>query len=80
MKLQAPDASTKDKDYRMEMVDDRMAEMLRTKTPTERLAIGFGLWESSRSFLQAHLRAAHPDWSETELQNEIARRFLSGAA
>jgi len=31
----------------IEVIDDIMAEVLRHKTPAERLRIGFNLWESA---------------------------------
>jgi hypothetical protein len=37
---------------RIEVMDDIMAEILRRKTPAERLAIGFGLWRSAQKLLR----------------------------
>lgn len=64
----------------IEVVDDRIAEILRKKSPAERLQIGFSLWESARDFLRAHLASIHPDWDETEIEREISRRFLDAAS
>ena len=63
----------------IEMVDDRMAEVLSAKSPLDRLQIGFALWESARVFLQAHLGKTHPEWDEETVQREISRRFLNAA-
>ena len=45
-------------------MDETMAEVLRRKTPAERIGIGFALWSSARRMLLAHLAASHPDWDE----------------
>jgi hypothetical protein len=47
---------------RIEVMDDVMAEILRRKTPTERLAIGFGLWRSAQKILRGQLASLHPEW------------------
>ncbi len=39
---------------RIEVIDDAMAEVLRRKTPAERLAIGFGLWRSAQKLLRVN--------------------------
>lgn len=38
-------------------LDDAMVAILREKTPTERLAIAFGMWRSARRMIDANLRA-----------------------
>jgi hypothetical protein len=65
---------------RIEVVDDVMAEVLRRKTPAERIAIGFSLWTSAQRILTAHLRKSHPDWEARRIQSEVARRLSHGAA
>lgn len=63
----------------IEVLDDAMAEVLRRKTPAERIRIGFALWTSARNMLLAHLRTSHPDWSRERLEKEVARRLSHGA-
>jgi hypothetical protein len=46
---------------RIEVVDDVMAEILRKKTPAERLEIEFNLWTAARKMLTAHLTTINPD-------------------
>ncbi|SRR5579884_142377 len=41
---------------RIEIMDEAMAEVLRRKTPAERLQIGFGLWRSARKLLRGSWR------------------------
>lgn len=45
---------------RFEMLDDAMVNLLRTKTPAERLAISNGMWRSARRMIEAILRKEHP--------------------
>ena len=62
----------------IEVLDDAMAEVLRRKTPAERIRIGFALWTSARNMLLAHLRMSHPDWRRERLEKEVARRLSHG--
>ena len=64
----------------IEVVEDRMAEILRRKSPQERLQIGFEMWASSREMIHSYLASQHPDWLEEKLTQEVARRLLRGAA
>jgi hypothetical protein len=62
-----------------EVMDDTMAEVLRRKTPAERLAIGMGMWTYARDLLRAVLRGQHPDWTDEQINREVARRLSHGA-
>ncbi len=64
---------------RIEVMDEAMAEVLRRKTPAERLAIGFGLWRSARKLLRGQLASLHPEWDAQRLEREVARRLSHGA-
>lgn len=64
---------------RIEVLDDTMAEVLRRKTPAERLAIGFGLWRSARTLLRGQLASLHPEWNTGQVDREVARRLSHGA-
>lgn len=64
----------------IEVVEDRMAEVFRAKTPAQRLAIGFGLRRSAEGLLRAHLTSVHPDWDAQRVASEVAGRLLHGAA
>jgi hypothetical protein len=63
----------------MEILDDAMAEVLRRKTPAERLAIANGMWKFARDMLRANLAREHPDWTVDELNRMVARRLSHGA-
>ena len=64
----------------LEVVDDVMCEILKQKSPLERLKIAFGLWSSARKQLFNYLRSLHPDWDEKRISSEVIRRISHGAA
>jgi hypothetical protein len=63
----------------IEILDEDYANVLRGKTPTERIAMGLELGRMVRLRLEGHLRTLHPDWSDQQIAAEIARRMLYGA-
>ena len=63
----------------IEVVDETMAEILRRKTPAERIRIGFALWTSARDMLMTYLKKNHPDWDQGRIEKEVARRLSHGA-
>ena len=63
----------------IEVVDDTMAEILRRKTPAERIRIGFTLWTSARKMLITHLKKTHPEWNNDRVEKEVVRRLSHGA-
>ena len=64
---------------RFEMVDDDMAQILRSKTGAERLRIASGMFASARRMISSYLATQHPDWSPEQIQKEVARRISHGA-
>ena len=65
-------------DRNIEVLDDRMAEVLKSKTPQQRLLIAFGIWKSAKKQLINYFRSIHPDWDEEKIQREVARRLSHG--
>jgi hypothetical protein len=61
-----------------EVVDDAMAEVYRNKSAAERLELVFAANRTHRLRLEGFLRTYHPDWNETEIRREVARRMLGG--
>ena len=59
----------------LEQLDENTIEILKQKSPTERLEIANGLWRSACRILRSHLRQTHPDWTPEQFQAEIARRM-----
>jgi len=62
----------------IEVVDDIVVEILRRKTPAERLQIGFGMWTSAWNMLTVHLHKTHPEWNRERVAKEVARRLSRG--
>ena len=62
----------------IEVVDDRVAEILRQKTPAERIRIACDLWVSMYRMLTAHLTHTHPEWDSKKVEQEVARRLSHG--
>lgn len=62
----------------VEIVDAEVARILRTKTGAERLQIAFGMYDSVWSMLTSMLTTDHPDWSEEQVREEVARRISHG--
>ena len=62
-----------------EILSDEMAAVLRSKSPAQRLAIAFGMWRFARQLIERSSRAEHPDWTEAELGQHVARRMAHGA-
>ena len=67
-------------DGQIEVLDSSMADVLRRKTPAQRLKIGFALWNSTKRMLTAHLSTEHPDWTPNRISQEVVRRLSHGAA
>ena len=63
----------------VEMMEPVMVDILRRKTTQERLAIASGMWESARAIIGGAVRQEHPDWSEEQVHQEIARRISHGS-
>jgi hypothetical protein len=63
---------------RIEVVDDDLAAVLRTKTPTQKASLMFSANRFIRARIAAHLFSHHPDWPEDKVQAEVARRMLGG--
>ncbi len=63
----------------IEIVDDRVVEILRKKTPAERIAIADGMWTFASQAVRGIVACQHPDWSEAEVRREVARRMSHGA-
>ena len=62
----------------IEVLDDAMVEVLRRKTPTERIQTGFGIFTSVCSMLTSHLKSTHPEWNTERVKQEVAKRISHG--
>ena len=60
---------------RIEVLDEAIVEVLRAKTPAERVAMVFEAERTMRLTLDAQFRSRHPDWDDDRVAREIARRW-----
>jgi hypothetical protein len=63
----------------IEVIDDQMAEILRAKSPAERLAIAHGMWLHAAQLIRRIVRVEHPEWSEAQISEQVAKRLSHGA-
>jgi hypothetical protein len=61
------------------VLDDKMAAILRNKSPAERLASAFSMWRFARDTIRRNVARQHPGWSAAEVDREVARRMSHGA-
>ena len=61
-----------------ELIDDAMADVYRDKSADERVMISSRMWLSARTILSGSIRTSHPDWSDDQVNREIARRISHG--
>ena len=64
--------------FYVEVMDDVMADVLRQKTEAERLRMAGRMWQSARAILRGAISTEHPDWSQVQINREIARRISHG--
>jgi hypothetical protein len=60
----------------IELLDEAVVQVLRGKTPAQRVAMTVAANRTMRLRLEGHLRTRHPDWDGPTLAREIARRML----
>lgn len=62
---------------RIRVIDDATVEMLRKKTPAEKIAMCFELNRLFRLRLHKHYQRLHPDWDEKQVLRAVAQKWLS---
>lgn len=60
---------------RIEVVDEAVAAILRTKTPAERIALAFDAFETAWQMTTAQIMRQNPSWPEDRVRTETARRL-----
>ena len=63
----------------IEVVDDAVADVLRRKTPAQRVEMMRAANRTMRLLIAGHVRTRHPDWTDDAVAAEVARRMLRGA-
>ena len=61
---------------RTNMVDSRVAAILRAKPGMERLRLADEAWELAHDRLTVFLAARNPEWDEQQVQAAVAKRLL----
>ena len=62
----------------VEFMDREMVEILRSKTVTEKIAMVGAAHRTAKKLVACGIRGRHPDWTEEEIQLEVARRMIDG--
>lgn len=65
-------------DGQIEVVDDAVADVLRRKTPAERIAMALACNRTARLIIEGRLRSQHPDWPGDRVEAGVARRMAGG--
>ncbi|MBI5232827.1 MAG: hypothetical protein HY880_00575 [Deltaproteobacteria bacterium] len=63
----------------IEVLDDKVAWILKKKSHLERLKCAFDIWHSARLQIAFYIKSLHPEWDEEKVQKEVARRLSHGA-
>ena len=65
---------------RIEIVDPQMAAIYRSKTVAEKLVLVQQAHRTARLLMAMGIRLQHPEFSECEVDREVARRLLRGTS
>jgi len=63
----------------IEVLDDAMVDVLRRKTPAERIEMIAAAHRTARHLIEAGIRQRNPEWDEQQVQAESLRRLNCGA-
>jgi hypothetical protein len=63
----------------IEVIEDEIAAALRLMGPERRLAMMFQAEAFARTLMRAGAKFRHPDWTEAEVEREIARLWADGS-
>jgi hypothetical protein len=64
----------------IEVVDDDVAEILRRKTPAQRIEMIFQCNETMRLVVEGAIRTFYPHWDDHQVRAEVARRMARESA
>ena len=62
----------------IEVVDEAIAKVLRSKEPWQRVAMIGQANRTMRALIEGHVRTWHPDWLDEQVKREVGRRLLGG--
>ena len=64
---------------RIEVMDDRVAEMMRGKSLDDCLQMLDAMWLFVRDMVTAGVRYDHPDWDQKTVEREVASRLANAS-
>ncbi|MCC7476259.1 MAG: hypothetical protein IT425_12760 [Pirellulales bacterium] len=64
----------------LEVVDRELAQILRSKSAAEKVAMICAANRTARILAAAGVRHLHPGWTEQQVQQEVIRRVCRGAS
>ncbi len=64
----------------IEVIDDATAAMYRAMTPAQRIAAACDAHDTAFAMTSAQVRRSHPDWTQSQVRAESARRLLRESA
>ncbi len=64
---------------RIDVIDREFAAILAAKSPAERVGMVAEAHRMARMLVESGVRHLHPDWTESQIRSEVARRMLHGA-
>jgi hypothetical protein len=70
--------SDRSRQFRLERIDRDLAEVMRTKSPAERVEMIGAANRSARILAEAGVRYQHADWSDEQVRREVIRRVCGG--
>lgn len=56
-------------------MEDRMRELIREKSPAERIAMGCSMYDFAKELVKSAILREHPGLSDSEIRGEIFLRF-----
>ena len=62
----------------LESIDDALADVLRRKTPAEKVEMIAAANRTARLLAAAGIRYQHPDWADERVQAEVIARVCGG--
>jgi hypothetical protein len=63
----------------IEGVEEAVAAILRQRTPAQRVEMAAACHRTARALIGARLRSQHPEWTDEQLGQAVARRLTRGA-
>ena len=63
----------------IEVLDDALVDVIRRKTPAERIEMIAAAHRTARHLIAAGVRQQHPEWDDQRVHTEVLKRLTHGA-